>query len=86
MAALIYSLCALTALTCTFLLLQAYRRKPFRLLLWSGLCFAGLSVNNILLVIDKLLLPVTIDLSLPRVLVSLLAMSVLLYGLIWDSE
>jgi hypothetical protein len=85
MAALIYSLCALTALACTFLLLVAYRRKRFRLLLWSGLCFAGLTLNNLLLVVDKLVLPL-IDLSVMRTSVALLSMAVLLYGLIWDSE
>jgi hypothetical protein len=42
MAALIYSMCALTALLCAVLLLQAYWRGGYRLLLWSGLCFAGL--------------------------------------------
>lgn len=85
MAALIYSLCALTALVCTVLLLQAYRRKGFRLLLWSGLCFAGLTLNNFLLVVDKLVLPL-VDLSVLRTSVALLSMAVLLYGLIWDSE
>ena len=85
MAAVIYSLCALTALICTWLLLQAYRRGGYRLLLWSGLCFAGLTLNNLLLVADKLLLPL-LDLSVPRAAVALAAMAVLLYGLIWDSE
>jgi len=85
MAALIYTLCALTALTCTFLLLQAFRRGRYRLLLWSGLCFAGLTLNNFLLVIDKIVLPL-VDLSVPRTAVALLAMAVLLYGLIWDTE
>jgi hypothetical protein len=85
MAAAIYSLCALTALLCAYLLLQAYRRGGYRLLLWSGLCFAGLTLNNILLVIDKILLPL-VDLSIWRTLVSLTAMTILLYGLIWDTE
>jgi hypothetical protein len=85
MAATIYSLCALTALLCAYLLLQAYRRGGYRLLLWSGLCFAGLTLNNILLVIDKILLPL-VDLSIWRTLVSLTAMTILLYGLIWDTE
>ena len=56
-AAIIYTLCALTALACAYLLLQGYRRGGYRLLLWSGLCFAGLTINNLLLVIDKLILP-----------------------------
>src|SRR5262245_41355521 len=85
MAAVIYSLCALTALTCSYLLLQGYRRSRYRLLLWSGLCFAGLTANNLLLVIDKLVLP-DVDLSTWRLIVALLAMMVLLYGLIWDTE
>jgi hydrogenase/urease accessory protein HupE len=85
MAVAIYSLCTLTALLCAYLLLQAYRRGGYRLLLWSGLCFAGLTVNNILLVIDKILLPL-VDLSILRTLVSLAAMTILLYGLIWDTE
>ena len=85
MAALVYSLCALTALLCAYLLLQAYRRSGYRLLLWSGLCFIGLTLNNLLLVLDKLIFPEA-DLSIWRTSVALAAMTVLLYGLIWDSE
>jgi hypothetical protein len=84
-APLVYALCALTALLCAYLLLQAYRRGGYRLLLWSGLCFVGLTLNNLLLVLDKLILP-DIDLSIWRTSVALAAMTVLLYGLIWDSE
>jgi hypothetical protein len=84
-AAIIYSLCSLTALACAYLLLQAYRRGGYRLLLWSGLCFAGLTINNLLLVVDKLILP-DVDLSLWRNATVLLSMVVLLYGLIWDTE
>jgi hypothetical protein len=85
MAAIIYGLCALMAGLCTYLLLQAYRRGRYRLLLWSGICFAGLTLNNLLLVVDKLILP-EVDLSSWRTLVALLAMGTLLYGLIWDTE
>jgi hypothetical protein len=85
MAAIIYSLCAFTAALCTYLLLQAYRRGGYRLLLWSGLCFAGLTVNNLLLVADKLIFPL-LDLQALRTGVALAAMTVLLYGLIWDTE
>ena len=85
MAALVYSLCALTALFCAYLLLQAYRRGGYRLLLWSGLCFVALTLNNLLLVLDKLIFP-DADLSIWRTSVALAAMTVLLYGLIWDSE
>lgn len=85
MAAAIYTLCALTAAVCAYLLLLAYSRGGYRLLLWSGLCFVGLTLNNILLVVDKLMLPL-IDLSVWRTLMSLAAMIILLYGLIWDTE
>lgn len=86
MAAMIYSLCAMAAATCAYLLLQAYRRGGYRLLLWSGLCFVGLTLNNILLVIDKIVLPTEVDLATPRILTALFAMMILLYGLIWDTE
>jgi hypothetical protein len=85
MAAIIYTLCALTALGCAILLLRGYRRSGYRLLFWSGLCFAGLTANNLLLVIDKVALP-EIDLSLWRTLIALASIIVLLFGLIWDSD
>ena len=84
MASIIYTLCALTALLCAVLLLVSYARSGYRLLLWSGLCFVGLTLNNLLLVLDKLVLPH--DLSLWRSSTALAAMCVLLYGLVWDTE
>ena len=86
MSAIIYSLCALTALGCAILLLRGYRRSRYRLLLWSGLCFAGLTVNNLLLVIDKVALPPEQDLAAARTAVALVSMIILLFGLIWDSD
>jgi hypothetical protein len=85
MSAVIYGLCAAAALVCTWLLLRAYARSRYRLLLWSGLCFAGLTLNNLLLVADKLVFP-SIDFSIWRTVAALAAMSILLYGLIWDTE
>jgi hypothetical protein len=84
-AAIIYLLCAFTAGLCSWLLLQAYRRGRYRLLLWSGLCFLGLTVNNSLLVLDKIAFP-AVDLSVLRTSVALMSMMILLYGLIWDTE
>lgn len=49
MSAVIYGLCTAAALVCTCLLLRAYVRNRYRLLLWSGLCFTGLTLNNLLL-------------------------------------
>jgi hypothetical protein len=84
-AAIIYFLCAFTAGLCAYLLLHAYRRGRYRLLLWSGLCFAGLTINNAFLVLDKIAFP-AVDLSVARTSIALLSMMVLLYGLIWDAE
>lgn len=85
MAPIIYLLCAAAALICAVLLMRAYLRSRYRLLLWSGLCFAGLTLNNLILVLDKVIM-VGPDLSVWRTSVALLAMAVLLYGLIWDAE
>lgn len=85
MAWIVYSLCALTAAFCAFLLLQSYARSGYRLLLWSGLCFVGLTLNNVLLVLDKLVFP-GVDLSAGRSATALIAMCILLYGLVWDAE
>ena len=85
MGVIIYSACMLTALLCAFLLFRAYARSHHRLLMWSGLCFAGLTLNNLFLVLDKLVFP-NIDFTTARSVAALFAMSVLLWGLIWDSE
>ena len=85
MAMLIYGLCALTAFTCACLLLRAYAGSQYRLLLWSGLCFAGLTLNNVFLVADKLVFP-NVDFGMARSLSALAAMVILIYGLVWDAE
>ena len=86
MGVLIYSLCALTSLACCVLLWRGYSRTRMRLLFWSALCFALQTVNNALLVLDKVILPTEVDLRLPRLLMAFAAACVLLYGLIWDEE
>lgn len=85
MVGLIYALCALTALICAGLLLRTYARSKYKLLLWGGLCFVGLTLNNLLLITDKFVVPY-FDLSTYRLLLALASLLVLLYGLIWDSE
>ena len=85
MAEAIYILCALTSLACTWLLLSSYRRTGYRLLFWSGLCFAAMTVNNVLLVSDKLVFP-NYDLMLMRLLSALAAVCLLVYGLIKERD
>lgn len=85
MAALIYTLCALTAFACAFMILRSFFASRHRILLWSGLCFSGMFVNNILLVIDRLFFA-DADLSTWRLAAALAALLPLLYGLIWEDE
>lgn len=86
MAAIIYSLCAITCLVAFVLLLRGWRATKLRLLFWSALCFAGLSINNVLLVLDKLVFPTQIDLSSWRLVTALIAVLLLLFGLVWEEE
>lgn len=86
MAPVIYSLCALTSFACCLLLWRGWRAGGNRLLLWSALCFAGLTLNNLLLVIDKVVLPTQADLYTSRLVSGLVAVSLLLFGLIWEEE
>lgn len=86
MAPLIYSLCALTSFACFVLLWRSWRRGGNRLLFWSALCFAGLSINNLLLVVDKVFLPTQADLTTWRLLAALTAVLLLLYGLVWEED
>ena len=81
----VYILCALTSLACAVLLLRGYVRSRVRLLLWSGLCFAGLALNNVVLFVDVRVLPET-DLSLVRTLPAVAGIVILIYGLIWETR
>jgi hypothetical protein len=83
MATLIYALCALTSIAAAALLLRGYRTTGARLLLWAGLCFVGLSINNVLLFVDLGLAP-EIDLSVWRSLPTVIGLGLLTYGLVWE--
>jgi hypothetical protein len=85
-AALIYALCALTSLSCSVLLWRAWRGAGHRLLFWSALCFAGLTLNNVLLVLDKVIYPVEVDLIAWRLCAALMAVLLLLFGMIWEDQ
>jgi hypothetical protein len=85
MADAVYLLCAVTSLACAGLLLRGYARSRVRLLLWSSLCFVGLALNNVLLVVDFIILPER-DLSLLRNLPALVGLALLVFGLVWEAE
>jgi hypothetical protein len=82
-AVLVYGLCFLTSSACAGLLLTSYRRTGARLLLWSGGCFLLLAANNLVVIVDLLIIP-QIDFRIHRLLLSLGAVAILLFGFIWD--
>lgn len=84
MAVLIYALCALTALACAGMLLLGARRSKSRMLFWCGLCFTGLFVTNLLVVVDALNLYPEGDLLYARLGFALAAIALLLYGLVFE--
>ena len=84
MAELVYLLCTIASLLCAVILFRAYLRNKVRFLLWSGICFIGFAINNIVLFIDLILLP-EINLSFWRLVPALVGLLVLIYGLVWDT-
>ena len=85
MAKLVYLLCAVTAAACTWLMLRAYWTTRTKLLLWSALCFGGMTINNVLLVLDRLVF-VASDWSTWRLCIALLAVLLLVTGLVMEAD
>lgn len=85
MQLLVTLLGSLTVGLCALLLLRAYARVRQRLLLWSGLCFAGLTLSNALVIVDLAVVP-GFSIYVWRLAVAVLALLLLLYGLIFESD
>ena len=83
---ILYLLAVLTCLACTVLLFRGYAASGLRLLLWSALCFVGLSISNVLLFFDLVIFPTEIDLLPYRLFSALAGLLFLLYGFIWEAE
>ena len=83
--AIVYVLCFVTSTACAWLLGRSYARTRARLLLWSSASFVFLAGNNLLLVLDVMVFP-DADLRTGRLLFSLTAVAVLIFGFIWDLE
>jgi hypothetical protein len=81
----VYLLCFAASATCAILLIRGYSNSGARLLFWSGLCFILLAANNFLVIVDMMLIE-SVDFRLYRILLSLAAVAVLLFGLIWPRE
>lgn len=80
----VYIGCAIASLICAYLMFSAYKAKPARLPFWTGVCFFGLFLNNVFLVVDLLLVP-QIDLSPIRLLCGLVPSVFLIYAFVRDS-
>lgn len=85
LGAIVYVIGTCTSAACSALLIRGYLRGRKNLLLWSGLCFAGLAISNLLIFVDLVLIP-DVDLYRYRLGTAAVAMLLLLYGLIWESE
>jgi hypothetical protein len=86
MAEITYVLCAATSILCAVLLLRGYLRSRSRLLMWSTWCFVGLAINNILLFVDLVILPESVDLRIVRSASALLSLLLMVAGLIWEAS
>ena len=83
---IVYLLCFVTSSACAYLLGRSYSKTRARLLLWSAICFLFLAINNLLLVVDLVFLPIDVDLRFARLITALVATCVLLFGFVWDLE
>ena len=83
---ILYLMAVLTCLACTMLLGRSYMHTGVRLLLWGTLCFVGLSISNVLLFFDLIVLPTNVDLRLWRLSTALGGLMFLLYGFIWEDR
>ena len=83
--ATVYILCLLTSSICAWLLGRSFARSGARLLMWSSACFVLLAASNLVLVVDLLVFP-EVNLRIGRLLLSLAAVIVLIFGFVWDLE
>lgn len=81
---LVYALCAIASGICIFLLLRGYLRTRMNLLLWSTICFFCLTVSNILVYVDLIIIP-EVDLAFVRNCITFLGLSILIYGMIRET-
>lgn len=83
---IVNALGTLTVGFCAVLLLRAYARVHSRLLLWCGLCFAGLTVSNAMLIVDLYVMSADVSIYRYRLSVAAVAMLTMVYGLVFESD
>ena len=84
MAELIYGLCTLLSLAIAVMLWRQHLRAPARMIYWTALCFSGLALSNLLLVLDKLVFAG--EFTIARQSVALVSIGLLLFGLVYEDE
>ncbi len=84
--ALVYMFCFITRAVCAGLLVRSWFNTRTRLILSIAISFVFLAVNNFFLLADTTLTPPDTDLRPLRVISGVLAVSVLIFGLIWEAE
>jgi Family of unknown function (DUF5985) len=82
-ATAVYVLSALISLACAVLLLRSFVQSRSGLLLWAAICFLGLTLNNALLFVDKVV-ATDVDLSLWRAIPAFAGMMALVFGLLCE--
>lgn len=85
MATAVYVFSALISLACAALLVRSWAATRSGLLLWAALCFIGLTLNNVMLFVDRVVITDT-DLAVWRTLPALVGMLILVVGLLWEPE
>jgi hypothetical protein len=85
MAEVVHAICGILSIACAVLLLRNYRRTGSRLLLWAGLSFTFLALNNVFVFVDLILLAdVELGGRVVRNGLNSCAGGVMLFGLIWE--
>jgi hypothetical protein len=85
MAETVYVLGAFSSLLCAVLLWRQFRVFRNKLLLWSALCFLGLTLTNVLVFVDLVMMP-EVDLHVLRWSITTASLSLLVFGLVWESK
>ena len=81
---IVYLLCIATSVLCAVMLLRGFRRSGTRLLLWSAICFVLFAVSNVLIYVDLIMFP-DVEIFIFRNVLTLSGLTILLYGLIWET-
>lgn len=81
----LYLLAIVTSLACTVLLFRGYSTSRVRVLMWSAICFTCLTLNNVLLFLDLIVLP-EVDLRIVRHVTALVGVLFMIYGFMYDTD